>query len=313
MSKHRKKTTGGPKPNPVIKFHKATGIPILDKPFLLNAPVGSEFHVNGQTWRKNDENELITRKMARAEMQSTLAAFHNDITKFLIRNHTQNQKVESALNEEYAERRSIFAALLFVGDETWETGLELLRNRYNKAASRALDEVRKFCQQRDDDPAMVAAITRFEQALLSNSSDINGAARKAIAEGDKGAALKQLSTQLNVNILDDLRELVSDIRTEGIATDRRFSRALVWIGWQCNKMENTGQTDDIETMWKTLHRRLSVRRDELWGDELAAFNWFTAQLRVENTRQTNKYVSGYKQDMKPYYEERATQDRTQDR
>jgi hypothetical protein len=295
-----------------LKRHKATGIPILDRDAFLAAPIGSEMQIGGNIWRKNDENELITRKEARRQTKAMFDAFSSDMVQFLERNRIQNEAADKAIWREDAEKRCVFSSLLFVSDPSWESGMETLRARYNSVAAKALDEIRKLRTLWTDDAEMIAAFLGLENKIIASSSNMNEALRKAIAEGDKGAALKELSETISMSISDELKELLGNMRTEGIATDRGWDRGSVWIGWQCNKMERTQQTVDIEKMWKTLHRRLLVNQRNLYGDERAALDWFNRHTKTPDGRQINKEVSRFKQQLKPYYEERTTLDRTQD-
>lgn len=281
-------------------------------------PPGSVIRFGAGYWEKHDENELISRKQAREQVQATLDAFTKDILSDLEKAHKEDREMEDAIMQEDAEKRCIFSALLFVGDESWDNGLEILRNRYNTAAAKALDIARKRKQQaRGRDTELEAGYAHLEFLLLRNSSNLNEAVRKAIGEGDKGAALRQLNAEEDGNILDALRELLGNVKTENIATHRSFDRGSVWIGWQCNILEDTKQIKDIEAMWKTLHARLRVNRETLAGDELAAWKWFEQRepfnLIGTERRQLNKEISRFKQQMKPYYEQRIALDKTRDK
>ena len=296
-----------------IKRHKATAIPIADPTELAMLPTGSVISDGKHSWRKNDENALITRKEARRQQKAVMDAFMSDTIDYFERQRKDHVTADKAIYREEAERRCIFSAVLFVGDPSWEAGMEVLRRRYHEVASKALDEVRKLRKLWTDDSEMIAAFVHFENLLMALSSEMSEALRQALAEGDKGVALKNLSEHMaTMSITDELNELLGGMRTEGIATERSWDRGSVWIGWQCNRMERTKQTDSIEAMWKALQRRMSVNRDRLWGDELQAWQWLGRHKQTDADRQISKEVSRFKQQMKPYYERWAPLDKTQD-
>jgi hypothetical protein len=285
-------------------------------------PVGTVVRAGAGYWQKTDDGELITRREAREQVQRTLDAFSNDLMRELERKRHEEKQIEDAVIREDADRRIIFASLLFVGDASWATGLEILRTRYNKVAANALDLARMYKQrwsrhELEIDAQIEAGLVHLENLLLRNSSEINEAIRKAIGEGDKGAALKQLSERVDLSIIESLRELLGNIKTENLATDRSFNRALVWIGWNCNILEDRKGMKDIEAMWKTLHKRLQVNRESLTGDKLDAWHWFEQRrpydMLPDERRRFNQEVSRFKTTMKPYYDERRTSDRSPDK
>lgn len=205
------------------------------------------------------------------------------------------------------EKDCIFSSLLFVDSPTWKSGLKLLQDQFNSKVTAGQQAIQTAITSlptnmpADLKSALKSLINSFENPTVDMASQINEAINTAIGGNDGGVALRKLAEERLPDIARTLRQRIGEIQTDQFAKDRRFSRAKVFIGLQCNALEKRDRIKSIRAQWKALYRQLRANQSHLTEDALAAWEYFEEWKPTEMTRdQLRRFeqeISRFKQEM----------------
>jgi len=237
----------------------------------------------------------------------------NDFNEMLARFNAARRvidKVNAGLRSVDRAKEPVLTATLFVAAPDWKTQLGKLRDKFNDTVSETLDiirEAREEAKALDKGYAVpVNKLLDYGESIINEQAGmVNDAVREAIGGDDGGQALQLIAGQLNESLSDMFNAEYRQMNTEALATERRFSRAGVYIGVNCLLKERDGITS-IRKQWRAVYKHLQVRSNELADDALEAYQYFNHykpfNLTGKKLHQFEQKISRYKTEMRPHFD-----------
>lgn len=205
----------------------------------------------------------------------TVTEYRDFIVERLTGYYTHLDALSRAALGSIEARKMVFTALYFTSDPAWKVNLKRVLDVHNSETATAIHRARYLATAAfPDDPDVRGMFARrceaVEHEIMALSSALNDAVTVAIAE-DNLTPLRTIAAQENgalLRLLDENRAIV----TEGIAQDRHFDRAGVYIGTRALQLEESGVKRSRE-QWRRIFAELQQDQHLHTADQSAAWEY----------------------------------------